>query len=193
MSNYILANNFTKQVLYQLDKFSSRLVDYYIRGAASQNVNTGRTTYPETKLTIKKAIVMNTAQARQLAQATNFAVAGRPFEYGGFFATNGLYIIIKYKDLAANFVQNTDDAFIIDHKRYNIKEVQNYQEMQSFIFVVEELVGQPVHEIFGSKDNLYLSENVSYEIGVTPPVAQYVYNSNRVIIRNGNRSPVTIG
>lgn len=190
---YIRANSFAKQVFYQLEKQAAREIDLYVRGTVSQAVNTGRTSYSETKYCLRKAMVLTATQARQLAQATNFAVAGRPFEYGGYFATNGLFLIIKLKDLPLGYKQNNDDAFVIDHKRYNIKETQLYDEAQGMIFVVEYLPGQPVQEITGSKDNLYLTENASFTKGIAPPVASYIYNSNRVVIKTTSGTPIRRG
>lgn len=157
------ANSFTKKVLYHLKKWNGQPVDLYLRGTASQDVETGVVTYPETKHHIKKAPVLNIDTMKMDNLAQNFAVAGRPFEYGGNYVINGTHVIVSQRDLPDNYTLNKNDAFIINHRRFSIKDTQEFQEAQAVIFILEELRGQPVNEIFNVKNEVILTQGVTSE------------------------------
>ncbi len=156
----VKANNFTKKVLYQLKKWHGQSVDLYLRGAVSQNVETGVPTYPETKWKIKRAPVLEIASAFAEIKAQNLAVAGRPFEYGGTYNLNQTSVIVEQKNLPANYIANKNDSFIIRHKRYSITDHQVFQEEQLTVFVIQELVGQAVSEIYDVADELIVTEGI---------------------------------
>lgn len=156
----IKANNFTKRSLYQLKKWHGQPVDLYIRGNVSQDVETSIPTYPETKWKIKRAPVLDIGSILADIKAQNFAVAGRPFEYGGYFSLNGTNIIVEQKDLPKNYHANSVDNFIIKHRRYTISDYKEYQEQQLTVFIVQELVGQMVNEIFDVCDKLSVGEQI---------------------------------
>src|SRR5258708_7433647 len=124
----MLANGFTKKVLYQLKKWHGRNIDLYLRGAVSQNVETGVQTYPESKWKIKRAPVMEIESIEGETKAQNFAVAGRPFEFGGIFNLYKTVVIVENKDLPRGYILNKYDNFVLDHKRFQIINTKALQE-----------------------------------------------------------------
>lgn len=151
--------------MYQLKKIHGRNVDLYVRGAVSQNVETGVPTYPETKYKIKRVPVLEVKSIKADSLAQNFAVAGRSFEYGGKYNLNSTVILIEDRQLPDNYLANDVDNFIIDHKRFRIVDHKVQQENRLFVFIVEELEGQATSEIYDSKESFIASETVSYTIG----------------------------
>lgn len=158
----IKANNFIKKALYQLNKWNGQPVDLYLSGQVSQNVETGIPVYPETKWKIKRAPVTEIGSVLAEIKAQNFAVAGRPFEYGGTYVLNQTSVIIEFKLLPKNYRANKNDSFVINHRRYSITDYKEYQQDQVTIFVIQELVGEAVNEIYDLCDSLVSSESVEW-------------------------------
>jgi len=159
MSN-LRANSFIKKVLYQLKKLNGQTVDLYLRGTVSTNYSTGQITYPETLWSMRKIPMLPIEAARQLVQNPPFATAGRQFEYGTFFVTGTSMLIVDQKSLPLNYVVNQTDSFVIDHRRYTIKSAQEFQQLQAVLFVIEELKGQPVDEIFTVQQSIAFTQTV---------------------------------
>lgn len=153
------ANSFIKKVLYRLKRLNGESVDLYLRGTVSSDVATGNVTIPETKWTIDRAIVLPIDQLRNFVSSPPWATAGRQFEFGGFYGTGATSIIVDIRDLPLNYTKSLDDAFIMDHVRFQIKNIQAFRSLRSFIFIVEELIGQPTNEIFEVKQNMSLTDS----------------------------------
>jgi hypothetical protein len=155
------ANSLIESVMYQLKKDNAQCVDLYLRGAVSTDVQTGKITYPETRVRIKKAIVLPIDTMRNLAQSPPFATAGRQFEYGGLYSTGASVIIVERKDLPKMYVYNLDDAFIIKHQRFEIKKSSDFQDGQSAVFIVERLVGKRTDEAFEIRQTMTFTSGVT--------------------------------
>lgn len=151
-------NSFTRKTLYQLKKWHGRDIDLYIRGAVSQNVKTGVPNYPETKWKLRRTPVLEITTTLADNKAQNFAVAGRPFEYGGIFNLNETNVLVEFKDLPSGYLANNNDAFIIDHKRFNVIKTKVLQKLRLIVFTIQELKGQKVSEIYDVIEYLSLSE-----------------------------------
>lgn len=157
------ANSFTSNALYHLKKWHGRDIDLYVRGAVSQSTSTGIISYPETKYKIKRAPVLEIATAFAEIKAQNFAVAGRPFEFGGNYTLKDTVVIISNKNLPTNYNVNKVDNFIINHRRYSIKDTKEFQYDRLTVFLLEELVGQKANEIHDITEYLIVGEGVIRE------------------------------
>lgn len=154
------ANRFISSTVYHLKRSYGQPVALYIRGVVSQNPSTGEVTYPERKWKIKKAPVLTAELLRKFQYDLSFIAANKNFTYGGHYDKSQRGIIVDTRDLPANYVQSLDDAFVIDHRRYAIKSVDEFEQARSLIFLVEELKNQRVNEIYDRIDHMDFVENV---------------------------------
>jgi len=148
------ANRFIEDSIYTLKRNFGQPVDLYIRGTATQDAETGDVTFTETKWKIKKAPVLTADLLRKFQYDLSFIAANKNFTYGGFYDKTQRGIIVDARDLPTDYAQSLDDSFIVDHRRYAIKNIEQFEQGRSFIFIVEELKGQRVNETFDTIDHL---------------------------------------
>lgn len=129
----VRANSFIGQAMYQLKKFSSSRANLYVRGTVSQNVETFKVSYPETNYPIRRVVILPITEAKQLVE---FSVYNK----------KDSVVLVESKDLSRGYELNTNDCFIIDDKRYTIKDFKDLREIRAVAFLVEHLVGQILDE-----------------------------------------------
>ncbi len=136
------ANSFIQKVLYPLKKFGGEDIILSVRNSVSQSAKTGKVTIDRTSYTLKKVIVLPITSLSNFKPSQSFAVAGRQFEYGGFYGTSTDFIIVDYKTLPKDYVQSLEDDIFIDDLKFKIVKIEDFRKLQSKIFYVQRLEGQ---------------------------------------------------
>jgi hypothetical protein len=155
------ANRFISNTVYHLKRSYGQPVALYIRGVVSQDPSTGEVTYPERKWKIKKAPVLTAELMRKFQYDLSFIAANKNFTYGGMFDKSQRGIIVDTRDLPSDYVQSLDDAFVIDHRRYAIKSIDEFEQARSLIYLVEELKNKRINEIYDRIDHMPFIETVA--------------------------------
>lgn len=139
---------FAKTVLYSLKRRYGFPFDIYRNVSVSTDLETGIMTKVKRKIHIKRVIVLPTRQLRDFVYDLSYIAANKNFTYGGYFDVDDRRIIIDRKDLPSDFDINLNDWTVFKHKRYEIKEISDFEWDRAIGLIVHSVEGAPVEEIF---------------------------------------------
>ena len=129
--------------LYKLrNDYGINNIGWYHTLSSTTDYTTGVLSPTRTKYTIKRAVSLPMTDMRKFSYALSFlGAAGPQFSYGGYFDLVDRVLIIRNKDLPKDFVRDNDDFIIINHKRYDIQRVQEFETERCLLVHIRELEG----------------------------------------------------
>jgi len=112
---------FIKRILYSLKRRYGLPITIHRATSSEVDIINGEQTQEITTYKIKKAVVLNTKQARDFAYDLSYIAANKNFTYGALFDAGTRTILIDAIDLPTGFILLQDDGIIYNHERYEIK------------------------------------------------------------------------
>lgn len=154
---------FQQGALYRLKRDYGQPMDVYRQDSEAYNLITGAKTVVKSKFHVHRAVLMPGRSTRDFTQRLAYLAVNKDFTYGGLFDKTLRDLVIDRKDLKGEFQTLTlDDYIIIQHRRYQIKEIDESEMASSYWLVITETKGAPIYEIHNLSlaDNLVLGEEV---------------------------------
>ena len=130
---------FTKRVLYKLKRSYGLPIDYYQITSHDVDPKTGVKTTVETRIHIRRAIVLRSREFRSFVYDLAYISANKDFTEGGFFDPEDRNIIIDARDLPKEFDPDADNYLIFKNKRYDVSTIQTFEEGSAFLITARKL------------------------------------------------------
>ena len=141
---------FIKDNIYILKKDYGRPITIY-KKISTIDIKTGLTTISRTKVKINKAIVLPSIESMYGKESfeKTYLNTGRIREsLGGYIEIIDKIVILDKKDLPKTFDVNPDDYVVIDHQRFDIKAIDDYERI---ILALKQTTGQSTLEVIDMK------------------------------------------
>ena len=122
-------------------------MDYYYPTANALNVETGQVTRSYNVINILKVLILPTKILRDFEYDIAFLAANKNFTMGGFFDRDNVIICVLHRDLGSH-VPKGEDHVIYLGKKWLVKEVKEYADIQCFVMDIQAVVGGPFTQIF---------------------------------------------
>lgn len=134
--------SFIRDVLYGLKRdYGVRMEVYSIRESVV-DLETGQKTVEKDVHVIRRAILLPQQLSRSFSYDLSYIAANKNFTYGGTYDKNKRTVILDPRDLPKGFLPGLKDYCLIDHTRYNIKDVDDYTNRQAVLMTIEAVLGE---------------------------------------------------
>jgi hypothetical protein len=158
-------NRFIRHTLYSLKRQYGGRVDVYKLSAADTDYETGVKTYTRSVVTVTKGIVLPVQIKREAVQGISTISANKAFVYGGTYDAGTRTFILDTRDLPANYEIVMDDWLIYNGRRYDIKNISEFEQHAAWIVIGKEVKGvRPEQIIHMTMENLL---DVEHEVTQT--------------------------
>lgn len=137
---------FLRQLLYTLKRNYGDTVTLYHGGASSTNIETGARTVVQSWFTIKKAIVLPSKLGRETQLGITEISANKKFMYGMSYDASVRTFVLDGRDLPSNFELNKDDWIRYENRRYNIKDITEFEQFAGWIVVAKYDIGSTAEQ-----------------------------------------------
>ena len=132
-----------KNTVYNLKKRYGQIITLTRQTTAgttdyTTGVVSGRVT---SDLIVKKAVLLPSRSVRTFTYDLAFIAANKNFTYGGLYDKSQRRLIIDQKDITGSFVVDLDTTVTIGTKKYEVKEVVEYEEQSAILLVIVETKG----------------------------------------------------
>jgi hypothetical protein len=145
-----------KNNVYRLKQQMGLPIAYHIIDQHAVDTQTGIKNTVLRVIHIKKAIVLQTHEMRSFI----YELINRNFREGGFFDPEDRRIIIDTKDFNG-YKPNISDFLIFQNVRYDIKEINEYENNYAYEFLVRKIRGQQITRIVTRLSGLILTHSTS--------------------------------
>lgn len=155
--------NFIRNVIYRMKRSYGLPIDYYQMITHTMDPEDGDKVTILTKTRIHKAIVLQAREFRSFVYDLAFISANKDFTHGGFFDPEDRKVIIDVKDVPTGFVPRVDDYYIFQNRKYEVKEIFDFEDNAAYIFLARKLRGVPIVRIENTLSVLDLTQAISSE------------------------------
>ena len=151
---------FIRRVMYRMKRRYGAKIEYYRTGDLTVDETTGIATGSRTKLTLNKVVRLPDVNIREtmplprgVTREVRYDRSERDF-------------VIDVKDLPSGFIPEVEDYLIMDGRRYNVKEVVEWDFRQGYFITAFSTEGQELEQIFemSVKTSLGFHQEVTYVI-----------------------------
>lgn len=106
----------------------------------------------EIVIPLRKAIVFPGRLIRDFVYDLAYIAANKNFTSGAYFDHEELWLLLDHRDLGGLSPQ-VEDYIIKDNYRYDIKEVNNYEEFAAYLCKIKKIKGGPriIHKLVASE------------------------------------------
>jgi hypothetical protein len=139
-------------------------MDLYYPTANAFNVETGGITRAYNVININKVLILPTNLVRDFEYDIAFLAANKNFTFGGFFDKDQVVVAVKHTDLDGHVPVELEDHMVYLNKKWQVKKVQEYADLQCFIVQMQALTGSPFTQIF----NLQADSLLTFTPSVLP-------------------------
>ena len=173
---------FISRVVYRLKRRYGSIVDFYYRTSSTVNLETGQKTVVKDFFRVNRAIVLPSDIHREFRYDLTFIATNKNFTYGGHFDTSQRRIIVDRKDVPLGRELEVGQYCIYDGRRYELKQVEEFEERTSYFIVVKEDISHARTAILDEspETSLGLDSTVSQSLAVNESVASTVDLQNQV-------------
>lgn len=133
---------FIRRALYNL-KRQYPLPIMLCSTVTSTDLETGLQSEILTKYSITKAIVMPTRETREILSSLKTIA---PYNQGSTIDSRYRRIIIDLRDLPPTHIVTLNDFIIFNAKRYELKQVQEFEHQEAIILYIDMTQGAPVND-----------------------------------------------
>ena len=148
---------FISRILYRLKRRYGVTVDIVWRESSVTNRETGAKTVTKDSVRVDRMIVLPSELHREFSYDLAFIAAAKNFTYGGFFDTSKRRFIVDTRDLPADFEIKIGYWFVYDRQRYDVEEVQRFEDSRGFLIIGKQSVSVPTGNVIA----LHLFNEVS--------------------------------
>lgn len=130
-----------KRLLYSLKRRFGTCMDFYRETDTVTNIETGLTTFNHCKFHIDDGIFLD--QREGVRNPVNKILD----QFAGMMDTYDVAILIDGNDFCDNYIPELNDYVIIENQRYEIQNIQEVDENESYFITLTEYVGSEIYEI----------------------------------------------
>ena len=141
-------NRFLRRTLYSLKRQYGGRVDVYQLGSTDTDYETGDKTYTRSMIVVPKCIVLPVKIQREATQSISVISANKTFVYGGTYDAGTRMFIIDARDLPAEYEIVNDDWLVYNNRRYDIKDITEFEQHTGWIITGREVKGVRPEQIF---------------------------------------------
>lgn len=149
-----------RNAIYKLKHRTGLPIAYHIIDEHSVDPATGDKTTVLRVINIDKAVVLKAREFRSFVYDLAFISANKDFTMGGFFDPEDRRVLIDTVDLDGHNPQ-IGDYFIFQNKRYDVKEVFEFENNFTFGLLGRMLRGQELTRMVTRHSGLLLTDAVS--------------------------------
>jgi hypothetical protein len=132
-------NRFIRKTLYSLKRQYGSLIYLYKLNDASTNYETGVKISSQTRIVIKKCVVLPVKIQREVVQSV--IGKNRAFAYGGSYDAGSRSFIVDARDLPTDYTIENDDWIVYNNHRYNIQAITEFEQHTGWILLGKEILG----------------------------------------------------
>lgn len=129
---------FIRKVLYQLKRDYGLAINVNFRTSSTINSQTLQKTVVEDSFRIARAILLPSHMERSFVYSLPMIASNKNFTYGALFDSDQRRLMIDAKDIPAGVTLDLDMWLVFDGKRYDIKEIHEYEFSSGFMLVVKQ-------------------------------------------------------
>ncbi|REJ65634.1 MAG: hypothetical protein DWQ31_16980 [Planctomycetota bacterium] len=134
--------------LYMLKRQYGGTVSVYRLNDSRTDVRTGDKTIDKNVFVVDRAIILPVKISREVIQSISQISANKAFVYGGSFDAGVRQFIIDTRDLPAGFLFTNDDWLVYNHRRYEIKAINEFEFAAAWVLIGKEIMGRVPEQIF---------------------------------------------
>ena len=134
-------NRFIRKTLYSLKRRYGSTVSIYKLVDASTDLRTGVKSITKSMITVLRAVVLPVKVQREVIQSISQVSANKEFVVGGSFDSGSRIFVIDARDLPADYEFHLDDWLVYDDRRYNIKNISDFEQHAAYIITGKEVIG----------------------------------------------------
>lgn len=131
-------------------------ITVYQLGSATTNYDTGAKSQTHDSVFIRRAVVLPVNLARDALQTISMISANKQVVQGGTHDMGLRTFIIDRTDVPSDYSFHPDDWIVYDGRRYDVKEVEEYEYKTAWLLKAKLVEGNPVYEDRHVKVNGYL-------------------------------------
>ena len=135
-------------------------IAYHVIDSNVTDPETGLKTTVLRVINIKEAIVLDARTFRSFVYDIAYLSANKDFTMGGFFDPEDRRVILDPRDLKAH-VPKIEDYFVFNNARYDIKEVNTFENNFGYELLGRKVRGQEVTRIVTRLSGLILTDEAS--------------------------------
>jgi len=152
-------NRFIRKTLYSLKRQYGGRVDIYKLVTTATDYGTGVKSYTRTMVTVPKCIILPVKVQREAVQSISIISANKSFVYGGSFDAGTRTFIVDARDLPDAYEIQNDDWFVYNGRRYDLKNISEFEQHTGWIMVGREVKGVRPEQIFHMRVDSWLEMN----------------------------------
>jgi hypothetical protein len=130
---------FIKNVLYTLKREYGFAINIVWKVSDAPNYRTGKRNVAQDSVSVDRAIVLPASTQRDFVYDLTFIASNKNFTYGGLFDKNRRRVFIDKSDLPTDFEIKIGYYLIIKGKRFEVKEVDLFDEGAGYELDVTQL------------------------------------------------------
>jgi hypothetical protein len=136
-------SRYVRKAIYNLKRQFGMLIQIYRPTTNSVNYKTGQMSEDLQTVTVRKAVIFPNRKHRDFAYDLSFIAANRNFTYGGYYDVSHRKILFDLRDLPSGFVIDIKCRLVFGGKRYEVKEVHNFEHNEAVFVIATWLEGAP--------------------------------------------------
>lgn len=129
-----------KRVIYTLKRKYPQPVTLCRTSNDQLDFKTGLQKSDLTKCEVKRAVILPAKSMRDFAYDLSYIAANKNFTYGSFFDHRLRIILVDQKDVTG-FTLDNKAYVIFNDRRYEIKEIKEYEETGFWAILIDGLAG----------------------------------------------------
>lgn len=114
------------------------------------DLKTGARTADVQAVYIAKAVLLPSRGLRDFAYDLSFIAANKNFTYGGYYDHRFRRVLIDRRDIPATFPLNLNMYVIFDERRYEVKEIFEYEHKECIVLVLDSMDGVPPGDVINA-------------------------------------------
>jgi hypothetical protein len=183
-------NRFLRRTLYSLKRQYGGRVDVYQLGSTDTDYETGDKTSTHSMIMVSKCIVLPVKIQREAVQSISVISANKTFVYGGTYDAGSRMFIIDARDLPSDYEIVNDDWLVYDNRRYDIKDITEFEQHTGWIITGREVKGVRPEQIFymAADNTLDMGQEITTGLGT----AHFAVSSSELLLLQEILSQVVI-
>ena len=140
-----------RQSLYALKRQYGGAIEVYRLEDAETDLRTGKKTVCKSVFPIRRAVILPAQLQREVIQSISQISANKKFVQGGTFDRGHRNFIVDARDLPCGFEFTGDDWIVFRSRRYEIKQVFEFEFQAGWVVTGREILGRIPEQIFPVK------------------------------------------
>lgn len=152
---------FIKKVLYKTKRSYGLPIDYFQLQTHTLDVTGGVKVDTYQVFSVSRALVLKAKEFRSFVYDLAYISANKDFTEGAYFDPEDRKIVVDTKDFPVGFTPKVDDYIIFQNLKYEVKEIDSFEDNAAFSFLGRKVKGARVFQQKGMSSTLNLTQSVS--------------------------------